>query len=341
MFPLSSTAIFHLVLNAVWTIAALVVATPLKTRAKVICLTLMITLCVILPFALAEDDPTSRYDELGSAIVAVLLLVSLAIGTVWGFMARKILTWVVRLDGKDARARILPIIVFVVAVSPPLVYALYAIEREWVPDAACSQDSIVFNLGDRAFRVPANVGVWVELERGSDQYPLGLRYSLDRNRKADLVQLCRLSDGGQRAVPVDLIRFGAYKFDPVAEVQCGDTDTRHSKPPGCAAILRGTVGEINLSTAPPNLSAFLSWFDGPPRPNTVTGGDADTGYVCHKTEGGEHFKSCNVWMENAPGIYILARSHPFYRGTDAAADLLADVRDAVEFTFSVFEDAQR
>ena len=69
MFPLSGTAIFHLVLNAVWAIAALVMATPLKTRAKVICLTLMITLCGILPFALAEDDPTSSYDELGSLIL--------------------------------------------------------------------------------------------------------------------------------------------------------------------------------------------------------------------------------------------------------------------------------
>lgn len=339
MIPLSGTTIFYLALNAVSAIAALVMATPLKTWTRVVCLILVTALCGILPFALAEDDPTSGYDDLGSLVVAVFLLASLAFGIAWGFCVRKIVTWVVRLGGKDARARILPIIVSIAAVAPPLAYALFAIERQWVPDAPCSQDSIVFSLEDREFRVPANIGVYVERKRGSDQHPLILQYSLDRIRKTHLALLCRLSDGGQRAVPVDMISFGAYNFDPVADVQCGDTGMRRSKPPGCAAILRGTVKQIQLSTAPPNLSALLSWFDGPPRSNTVTGGDADNGYVCHKTEGGEHFKICNVWMKNAPGIYVLARSHPFYGGTDA--DLLADVRDAVEFTFSVFEDAQR
>jgi hypothetical protein len=86
------------------------------------------------------------------------------------------------------------------AISPAALTAVHAIERQSVPDAPCSTESVEVSLGKRTYVMYPKLRARIEKTTPGRKHALILLYSSETKRKEQLKTICDLSEGGSKPV---------------------------------------------------------------------------------------------------------------------------------------------
>jgi hypothetical protein len=279
---------------------------------------------------------SESYEGLGITVLMGINLALLISAAVWVILLRFGLPFVARtVFGKTqwAPSRLL---LMLVAVAPALLTTVHAIERQWVPDAPCSSESVEVTLGTRRYVVYPELRARIERSMPGRERELVLQYSTETKHKEHMKRICELSEGGSRPIPVDLLWLTpASMIDRADDFCAGRSGIAERFCSGIAGAGYGDVHTIKFSKDPDRLiAAYGSWLQHEDKPDLLTGGDLREGFVCHGTDNTAEQIGCTIWRPIDHEVSILATSMPVRETTKT--DVLNQVREAIDFTLMAF-----
>jgi hypothetical protein len=282
------------------------------------------------------SQATAEYEGLGIAVLVAINFGVLISAIVWVIFLRFGLIFVARFVFGKAQWKPRRSILMLLAISPAALTAVHAIERQSVPDAPCSTESVEVSLGKRTYVMYPELRARIEKTIPGRKHVLVLHYSSETKRKEHLKTICDLSEGGAKPISVDLLWLTPASIIDRADVLCADRS--RAPEPFCSGIAHARyehVHTIKLTTHPSEIvSVYGSWLQHENKPDLLTGGDLREGFVCHGTDNTVEQIRCTAWRPIDAETSVLARSMPV-RGT-TKTEMLSHVEDAVDFTLEAF-----
>lgn len=299
MFPLSDQAELALLGAAILLACAGVFALALRWRPLALAPLVGLGIFAIQQFR--EGSGEYEYVADVTVVGAVTGLVGAAF--VWVYAIKRLPLWA-RGGHQLAMRRMGQAVGFAALVAAPAaLWAGFAVQRQYLPDAPCATEAITVKVGDTLYRVPIGFEAW--LDRGS----IGTRdpgrrriqpYSLRTRDKEIVHEVCRQTLGGSRPLRVFGVRLYSAKIEEEWDRLCQEPT---ASPQICRVREEIDFGDfewIRLTTLPGNtddILASLRWeFNGTPKGRARVEGELRDGFVCWTSDTPHGTTRCYVML---------------------------------------------
>lgn len=333
MLPFSDHFIFVLQLTGLFALSALLF---LGARKKPIIAIIPFVVFAILVARKFLDYGEDEYEALGDLLFLSLQLIVILASMCWVIAIVAIFKDYGQKTRYSVDTKRGILVLAVIAVLPALAVTTYKFEKQYVPDALCSNESITFILGAREYVVGPEFQPRIERMRtGTDRREVWI-YSNSVEFKEDMKTLCDETENGHIPIQVDLLGMAPASnhknFDSICDSEAGPTKEYCA---GYSSESYQAVDSIRLTKFPEELiSAYKSWFQHKDNPGVATGGNLVDGFVCLGKDDGTEPIHCTVWHPIDSEVTMFSRT------TDvegkSRAEVLQMAERAGKFTLLAF-----
>ncbi|GEM_PF-1158260 len=288
MFPFHEDTLF--LLSAVIFTAGISLLTAIRGRLRTRYLVPLFLLGLLWPWPIAIHLGLDGYTMNIAFHLGLLTAAALMAGTIWGVISRHISTGI----GTA-----------LVAVIPAIVISGIFLERQRVPDTACSQRALV-RIGDLNLAIPREIGFRSTTADGAPEQAWEGSYGSWVGNKPKVKTLCDATDGGRKAIDISHIWLPYNSWRKMQPVTCKAVPVPAHAEAYCAALARTEPTIIQFYVRPDGLPRpSLSYFNEEVISQAVSEGQLE-GYRCGDPLPATGIRYCTIWMKLTPEILAVS-----------------------------------
>ena len=331
MFPLSDS--FMAILGVSSLFAASSLSTLCAQKKRIFAVIPPAILAIILAWRIPENGG-GQYDWLGDFMFIGGALVIVVASAVWAILTCMVANKFTQKTNLDVKMRKGKLILMLVAILPSVALSGYSLKKQYVPDARCSNDSVIFVLGTHEYTVGPEFQPRIEREAANSNRRQNFFYSNKKSDKEDMANLCKETNNGHTSIQVDVLWLTpAANFKNLDSICGGNTGPTKAYCTAYSSKLYQTVHKILFTKHP---QVLPSWFQHKDNPWVLTGGNLVNGFVCLGEDDGLEPIQCKVWHQIDSEVTMLAEVQNVVGKN--RSEVLKMLDDAMEFTLTAFSN---
>ncbi len=333
MLPISDKFIYILPFLGLFVVSSFSFIAMRKRRIFGLIPLVILTVVLVWKFPQSGGD---GYEGLGFLLLLVAMSAIVVVSAIWTAVIFFGVKKIIKRPCWNPDTGIVQKILIGLILLPPLLISSVLLEAQYVPDASCSNDAVIFTIGKHSYTVGLEFQPRIERDQDISDKRQILHYSNRSQDKEDMKAICDATDDGN--TPIEAV---VIWISPAA-IQSNIYNICHGElgqaPNYCSQYspeIYQDISTIRLVRYPEeDLRGFKCVYVEKTQCSreSCTGGDLSNGYYCSGVAG---FRRCNMWREVDSEVGVTAKSMEISNEKDYEEILLMLDR-AVDFTLIAF-----